>query len=137
MQSTSSTVAASLNHDSSTSVKEIMQNDGPRLRENGSRDPGPPDDFGRIEASETFRTLVDAINQQTVLLVRFKAETEPRVICPDRIGIHPHDQYQVEAFQLRGPSSRGERIFAWKCFHLHDLKIVGTEPEGWTIGPRL
>src|SRR4051794_10929848 len=64
----------------------------------GSGDaPGPPDDPDAIERSETFRLLVDAIDRRLVVLARYDVEPEPRRLCPDRIGIDPHDQYQVEA----------------------------------------
>ena len=102
----------------------------------GSRDPGPPDDPGEIESSETYRLLTDAIDRQLVLLVRFEDETAPRRVCPDRIGIDPHDQYQVEAFQLSGPSESNTGTDAWKCFHLHSLQVMGVEEEGWALGPR-
>jgi hypothetical protein len=99
-------------------------------------DPGPPDEPDAIERSETFRVLADAIDRQLVVVTRYGDEPEPRRICPDRIGIDPHDQYQVEAFQLSGPSASGTGTESWKCFHLHRLEIVGTETEGWATGPR-
>src|SRR4051812_17467520 len=101
-----------------------------------SRDPGPPDDAGTIESSSLYRALVEAIDRGEVLLVRFKDETEPRQICPDRIGIDVHDQYQLEAFQLSGPSESGAGTEAWKCFHLHDLVLVETASSGWHLGER-
>jgi hypothetical protein len=101
-----------------------------------SDDPGPPDDPDAIERSETFRLLVDAIDRRLVVVVRFDGDAEPRRICPDRIGIDPHDQYQVEAFQLSGPSASGTGREEWKCFHLRRLEVVGTEADGWMAGPR-
>lgn len=97
---------------------------------------GPPDDAGAIEGSDLFRALAEAIDRELVVLVRFRDEAEPRRICPDRIGIDVHDQYQVEAFQVSGPSASGATTDAWKCFHLHDLALVGAEQEGWRLGPR-
>jgi hypothetical protein len=98
--------------------------------------PDRPDDAGEIESSEIFRTLVRAIDGEQVVLVRFKGEPEPRRICPDRIGIDVHDQYQVEAFQLSGPSESMSGVQQWKCFHLHDLEFVGIQDTGWVDGPR-
>lgn len=97
---------------------------------------GPPDDPSAIEGSALYRALVEAIDREEVLRVRFRNEREPRRICPDRIGIDAHDQYQIEAFQLSGPSASGEGSGHWKCFHLHDLALVGRERDGWWIGPR-
>jgi hypothetical protein len=98
--------------------------------------PGPPDDANATEGTTLFAALVEAIDRELVLLVRFRGETESRRICPDRIGIDAHDQYQVEAFQLGGPSASDTGTDQWKCFHLRDLELVGTEAEGWKLGPR-
>lgn len=97
---------------------------------------GPPDDPDAIEGSELYRLLIQAIDGQQVLAIRYEGEAETRRVCPDRIGIDPHDQYQVEAFQLSGPSASGAGAHEWKCFHLSRIEIVGVEDKGWVAGPR-
>ena len=95
----------------------------------------PPDDPARIESSEVYRLLAEAIDDRLVVVAHYKGGAARR-LCPDRIGIDDDDQYQVEAFQLSGPSSRGSGEGQWKCFHLHNLEVMGTETEGWVDSPR-
>jgi hypothetical protein len=108
----------------------------PEVSGRRAADPGPPDDLGAVETSDLFRILAEAIDREQVVAVHFGGETDVRRICPDRSGIDVHDQFQVEAFQLSGPSASDTGTNHWKCFHLRDLEVVGVEPEGWRIGPR-
>ena len=99
-------------------------------------DPGPLDLSEQIEASETFSTLTEAIDHGLVVLARYATDTEPRSLCPERIGIDNQGHYQVEAFQISGPSTSGLDGQGWRCFHLSQLMILATREDGWISGPR-